>query len=427
MIAEMDQRVKQMLKLIEEDGDSFAKKAEMYYQKRPELIRLVEDFYRRYRSLAERYDNVTGELRKTIPLDLQSQGSGISDYGSEPPSAMPSPDRKPSRRKSGHRAAGFDFFLGGNGSELSNREEYESSTLDSESESDDFFGKFEERGLRLKIIDLEAELRDVKEKLQLREEGYGGKYEEEINYLKMELERYKSVGDTDDVLSGGVVNPDDPVVLDSGEVDRIQTLEEELRIMREKVHESEKEIASLSQQNEQLQDEISRLTKERAYTEMDPALGSQIEQLKAEIANKNESIEELKEKLDALQVRYDVLVSEKDDLNTNISELIGDASFKDDQIDQMSNHLNQLHMEHVTLIEAAEGARKMADELRSRIKELEREVEKKQQIIISGAEEKREAIRQLCFSLEHYRNGYHRLREVVTGQKPPVEATQVVI
>ncbi|KAG2332913.1 hypothetical protein Bca52824_004093 [Brassica carinata] len=42
----MDDRVKHMLKLIEEDADSFAKKAQMYYQKRPELIHLVEEFYR---------------------------------------------------------------------------------------------------------------------------------------------------------------------------------------------------------------------------------------------------------------------------------------------------------------------------------------------------------------------------------------------
>ncbi|KAL8531301.1 hypothetical protein ACS0TY_008063 [Phlomoides rotata] len=384
----MDQRVKQMLKLIEEDGDSFAKKAEMYYQKRPELIRLVEDFYRRYRSLAERYDNVSGELRKTLPLDLQSQGSGISDFGSEPPSAMPSPDRRPNRRRSGHRAPGFDFFLGGNGSELCNREGYESSTLDSESESDEFFGKSEDKGLHRKILDLEAELRDVKEKLQLREE--------EI-----------SEG------SGGVVNPDDPDVLDSGELDRTQTLEEELRIMREKVDEPEKEILSLSRENKQLQDEIRRVKDRRAEMEL------QIEQLKAEIGNKNDYIQELTEKLDALQGKYDELVSENDDLNR-------DASFKDDQIDQMSNHLNQLHMEHVALIDGAEAARIMADELRSRIGELEREVEKKQEIIVQGAEEKREAIRQLCFSLEHYRKGYHRLREVVTGQKPPVESTQVV-
>lgn len=47
-----------MLKLIEEDADSFAKRAEMYYKKRPELITIVEDLYRAHRSLAERYDQV---------------------------------------------------------------------------------------------------------------------------------------------------------------------------------------------------------------------------------------------------------------------------------------------------------------------------------------------------------------------------------
>lgn len=35
----------------------------MYYKKRPELMKLVEEFYRAYRALAERYDHATGELR----------------------------------------------------------------------------------------------------------------------------------------------------------------------------------------------------------------------------------------------------------------------------------------------------------------------------------------------------------------------------
>lgn len=59
----MDAKIKAMIKLIEEDADSFARRAEMYYKKRPELIKLVEEFYRAYRALAERYDYVTGELR----------------------------------------------------------------------------------------------------------------------------------------------------------------------------------------------------------------------------------------------------------------------------------------------------------------------------------------------------------------------------
>ncbi|KAK3193733.1 hypothetical protein Dsin_025043 [Dipteronia sinensis] len=44
--------------------DSFAKRAEMYYRQRPELMKLVEEFYRAYRALAERYDHATGALRQ---------------------------------------------------------------------------------------------------------------------------------------------------------------------------------------------------------------------------------------------------------------------------------------------------------------------------------------------------------------------------
>eukprot|EP01018_Ginkgo_biloba_P014986 Gb_01776 [translate_table: standard] len=63
-LTDMDVKVKDMLKLIEEDADSFAKRAEMYYKKRPELVSLVEEFYRAYRALAERYDHITGELHQ---------------------------------------------------------------------------------------------------------------------------------------------------------------------------------------------------------------------------------------------------------------------------------------------------------------------------------------------------------------------------
>ncbi|KAM3280911.1 hypothetical protein P3S67_027931 [Capsicum chacoense] len=60
----MDSKVKGMIKLIEEDADSFARRAEMYYNKRPELMKLVEEFYRAYRALAERYDHVSGGLKQ---------------------------------------------------------------------------------------------------------------------------------------------------------------------------------------------------------------------------------------------------------------------------------------------------------------------------------------------------------------------------
>ncbi|GER31049.1 kinase interacting family protein, partial [Striga asiatica] len=64
-LTDMDAKVKSMIKLIEEDADadSFARRAEMYYKQRPELMRLVEEFYRAYRALAERYNHATCELR----------------------------------------------------------------------------------------------------------------------------------------------------------------------------------------------------------------------------------------------------------------------------------------------------------------------------------------------------------------------------
>ncbi|WOL08470.1 hypothetical protein Cni_G17223 [Canna indica] len=63
-LQEMEDLVKRMMKLIEADADSFAKRAELYFKRRPELISFVEDVYRAYRALAERYDHISGELHK---------------------------------------------------------------------------------------------------------------------------------------------------------------------------------------------------------------------------------------------------------------------------------------------------------------------------------------------------------------------------
>ncbi|MCO5611218.1 hypothetical protein L7F22_065469 [Adiantum nelumboides] len=72
-LAEMDTKVNAMLKIIEEDADSFGKRAEMYYKRRPELLNLVEEFYRTYRALVERHTFLTKELRQNIAPALQAQ------------------------------------------------------------------------------------------------------------------------------------------------------------------------------------------------------------------------------------------------------------------------------------------------------------------------------------------------------------------
>ncbi|KAL5218739.1 hypothetical protein ABZP36_019423 [Zizania latifolia] len=54
----------------------------MYYKKRPELMKLVEEFYRAYRALAERYDQATGALRqahRTISEAFPNQMASMSE------------------------------------------------------------------------------------------------------------------------------------------------------------------------------------------------------------------------------------------------------------------------------------------------------------------------------------------------------------
>ncbi|MBA0736477.1 hypothetical protein Gogos_010028 [Gossypium gossypioides] len=81
--AQLDSKTKAMLKLIEEDADSFAKRAEMYYKKRPELISLVEDFYRSHRLLAERYDQIKLDPGNRLVTTLGSPFSSMKYCHSE--------------------------------------------------------------------------------------------------------------------------------------------------------------------------------------------------------------------------------------------------------------------------------------------------------------------------------------------------------
>lgn len=81
--AELDEKAKAMLKLIEEDADSFAQRAEMYYKKRPELISMVEEFYRAHRSLAERYDLVKSDHGTRLLTTFGSPFMSIKQHKQE--------------------------------------------------------------------------------------------------------------------------------------------------------------------------------------------------------------------------------------------------------------------------------------------------------------------------------------------------------
>ncbi|XP_028777731.1 protein NETWORKED 2A [Neltuma alba] len=115
-LQEMEEKVVETLKILDDEGDSFAKRAEMYYRKRPELISFVEESFRAYKSLAEKYDHLSRELQsanRTIascfpervqyPLDEdedEDEGKGTStindhDSPATPKSSIPKVPKTP--------------------------------------------------------------------------------------------------------------------------------------------------------------------------------------------------------------------------------------------------------------------------------------------------------------------------------------------
>ena len=69
--AELHEKRVAILTLIQEEGESFAQPVEMYNERRMELVKMLEDFYISFRSLAESYDQLKSEL-------MQSARSGSS-------------------------------------------------------------------------------------------------------------------------------------------------------------------------------------------------------------------------------------------------------------------------------------------------------------------------------------------------------------
>ncbi|XP_062087306.1 protein NETWORKED 3A-like [Humulus lupulus] len=88
-LADLDHKTESMLKFIETDADSFAQRAEMYYKKRPELVSMVEEFYRTHRLLAEKYDQVKSDSGTRVVTSLRSPFSSTKYQVEKPVSVIP--------------------------------------------------------------------------------------------------------------------------------------------------------------------------------------------------------------------------------------------------------------------------------------------------------------------------------------------------
>nr|KYP76080.1 hypothetical protein KK1_020302 [Cajanus cajan] len=486
----MERNVKQMLKLIEEGGDSFAQKAEMYYQKRPELISLVEEFYRGYKSLVERIDH-----NNNTPCDVLSLASCVSDNGSEPPSHMPSP-RKMGRRICTNRAAGFDVFLGSGGNvqgfDACQKDGDGSSTTLTESDEDyddassinslpGFFGSGNDQNnihrrvmdletelaegkenngedLRGKIIAYEQELRNVNEKLRLSEG--------EISRLRIELEKYRSM-ESENLKGGDGLSSIGEGMRMGGDALELKKLEEELRLTKEKLESSEVQIVSLKfgatksfETIQQLQEQLDLAQKDIAswknklntQKRENSKLQERLAKMRNSIAERDQEIRNLKTSLSDVEQK---IFFERANMKSEMTKLMGGQTLWEKkkelecQCQSSQEEIRNIHSEKVEMEGRLKGK---IDKLKEDIEEKKRnienvnvrlgvlklerdnlnaeidslkevinlrdnEIEKQRVVILESAEEKREAIRQLCFSLEHYRNGYKQLRQAFIWQK----------
>ncbi|CAE5966812.1 unnamed protein product [Arabidopsis arenosa] len=88
------------------------------------------------------------------------------------------------------------------------------------------------------------------------------------------------------------------------------------------------------------------------------------------------------------------------------------------QIEQMEEYLNQvLCLKETEIISESGTDKNVVEELRARVQVLEKQVELQRNVITEREEEKREAIRQLCFSLDHYMNRYLELVRSLSDNK----------
>ncbi|KAK4766281.1 hypothetical protein SAY87_007923 [Trapa incisa] len=170
----------------------------------------------------------------------------------------------------------------------------------------------------------------------------------------------------------------------------------------ERKHYMEKEQLIMQWDSRFKQMEINSRQREDEMNELHHAL---VRDMQCHINNSQVGIEErearihsLNKELDGMKLRHDMVVAEKDGLNARIQSLLAELRCRDIHIKELAA--------------GTASSQEYEDKSSSRVQELENEVEMQKALIIDGAEKKREAIRQLCFSLEHYRTGYNELREV---------------
>ncbi|XP_061356059.1 protein NETWORKED 4B [Gastrolobium bilobum] len=177
------------------------------------------------------------------------------------------------------------------------------------------------------------------------------------------------------------------------------------------------ESRSNALENKLRQFEAEKLKLEELHASQQMVLQGEISCLKEELGLRRHDVEAVNNEFDRHKQKYDLLMTERDGANAKTHKLMAEVSFRDNQIANFERELFQLSAQQAELISGSETRLNLVNELNLKVEELEKEVTRQNAVISDRAEEKREAIRQLCFSLDHYRSGYQELLQAFTGYK----------
>ncbi|KAI7736854.1 hypothetical protein M8C21_013610 [Ambrosia artemisiifolia] len=479
------QCAKEILKLIEQDGNFSETTAETYDDKKSKLSTHIGELLRMHGALVDQHAHLIGEFSKNSSSLIKKQHLDASDSSSPQVTQMFTPDQMSNIQKF-RTPIGFDVLSScGGGSYASRREGSESSfspSSDSDSESfmsinkllisplngDDALKVKESKvhdDLLQKISNLEEEVVTLNTKIQsLADENTNLKQElqeQELDiktqnaYLETEkmkgIELEKQVADLKLVISNSNLQTKTMGEELEASRDKLSAAEDEIsKLMHElsskisKLGSTQQDMALLEKQldcekenNLALQEEVSAFVadisvRDDQITELNTKINQSTNEIsllksthKAKEDNWNADIErlrtELREKcisVDDLNKSLDYLKLKKDGLTAQLDTLQAEKCCQDNLVRELETALNSLQHEHERVLLSSDNAQKVTNELKLKVMELEREVDMQKEVMSDRAEEKREAIRQLSFSLEHYMSGYKQLRQAfVVGNK----------
>ncbi|KAJ0752487.1 putative protein Networked (NET), actin-binding (NAB) [Helianthus annuus] len=350
-LTEMDTKVKSMIKLIEVDADSFARRAEMYYKKRPELMKLVEEFYRAYRALAERYDYATSELR-------HAQKTLQAAFPDQEPFTLP--DDLSSIEPDAQKHESFDLQMFPE--DECEVERLKKAVADLIAEKDSLFVQYQ--FISEKLSNADDELNRARESSRILEEK-ANEAEKEVHMLnetlRLTLTEQTECLETISNLEEKINGIDQRAV--GAETETISVLEKKIAAAEEEAKMFAEQVAKAETEVERLKTDILEITKEKealrvlyaecveksCALELDlSSAQSDVQRLTTEILNSAKKLKHVEE----ICVR---LETSNQSLKTEVSDLAKIIMLKDQELSDKHDELKNTEVEFVGLKQMKES------------------------------------------------------------------------